>query len=1173
MGVLARELSILYGANLKSLPSPLPELPVQYADFALWQRDWLEGEVLDRQLAYWKRQLGGDLPVLALPSDYPRATIQTDRAGERDLMLPRDLSDALKTLCQQEGVTLFMLLLAAFDALLSRLTGGEDIVVGSPIAGRNSPEIENLIGFFVNTLVLRTDLSGDPEFRRLLARVREVTLGAYTHQDLPFEKLVEELNPERRLGHTPLFQVMLNMLSVDANPPDLESFRMEVIPTEQLQSKFDLTLYVTDLDEGLGLKLVFNATLFAESRMAEMLKQFKHLLAQVAARPDLPLSRIGLLTDSARKALPNPNLPLELSRFESVPDRIHALAVRLPDKVAMTDRNGSWKYSALDAVTTQLAQCICSRGIQQQDVIAIWASRDASLAIALLAVMKAGAAFVILDPAYPPSRLLESLNTAQPKGWINASSGDPLPPPLAQFVEKLPCRMTISSSKNDPCMEPLRNYSTQMVERSVAPDDLAYVAFTSGSRGHPKAIAGTYRPISHFLHWYCGRFGFGEADRFSVLSGLSHDPLLRDILAPLWVGGTACFPEPDFFEQPDRFRAWMKEEAITVSNQTPSMAKILATAAGPGSLPSLRHLFFGGDSLRTGDVRDLRSAAPSATCVNFYGTTETPQAVSHYIVPPAGPEQDETTDSMFPVPIGQGIEGAQLFVVTPLGDLAGIGESGEIYVRTPYLATGYISDPELTAAKFIANPFTQQSTDRCYKTGDIGRFLPDGKVQFLGRNDDQLKVRGFRIEAGEVEAVLSDHPVLRQAAVTAREDVNGERRLVAYVTRAKDGTVELASLREFLRRKLPSYMVPSAFVFLDALPLLPNGKIDCRRLPPPDESGAAADRTFVAPRSELELRLTRIWEEVLGVRRIGVKDDFFDLGGHSLMGVRLLAKIEKVFNKKLPLSAIFQSRNVEQLSAVLRQEGWLSSWYSLVPIQPCGSRPPLFGIHDLHYKDMAACLGIEQPIYGLRYGLAAHTRDGVAILPSRIEDLAAHYIQEMRALQPEGPYYLMGLSFGGVVAFEMAQQLYIQQQEVALLALFDSYISTTERPLPLNDVLSNLVMLGPSAVLDRVKYRATRIRAKFRKGGYEPHIHHPWGVQRDLADAYLPKTYPGKVVLFKAAQPAPTVFHTFDPPEIGWKKWAAGGCEVHEVPGGHVDMLEEPHIRNVTAILRRNLPG
>jgi amino acid adenylation domain-containing protein len=1167
MGVFARELSQLYGTFSKGFASPLLELPLQYADFAIWQRQWLQGDLLDRQLSYWKQQLRGDLPPLDLPADFPGQAVQTDLAGTRSIALSRDLSERLKSLCQQEGVTLFMLLLAAFDTLLFRLTGGEDIVVGSPIAGRNSPETESLIGFFVNTLVLRADLSGDPGFRQLLSRVREITLGAYTHQDLPFEKLVEELNPERRLGHTPLFQVMLNMLSIATDPLELDGFKVEVIPSEQFQTKFDLTLYVTDKEDGLGLQLVFNAGLFAGSRMAEMLAQFEHLLAQVAARPEMRLSGISLLTDAARVLLPDPAQTLSLVDFEPVAGHFSRLAARLPGKAAIAGAHGSWTYGALDSITNQAAHCLCSRGIQQGDVIAIWAVRDASLAVALLAVWKAGAAFVVLDPAYPPSRLLEFLRAARPKGWIDASGAPSLPPSLLQFAENLSCRLTVPFAKNDPCIEALRDYSTQVVERRAGPDDLAYLAFTSGSRGHPKAIAGSHRPISHFLQWHCARFGFEESDRFSVLSGLGHDPLLRDILAPLWMGATVCFPEADVFDRPDRLRAWMKEQDITVSHLTPSMAKILADSLDPGSLPSQRRLFFGGDVLRGDLVREIRAAAPSALCVNFYGTTETPQAIAYYVIPPG------LVDDACLIPIGQGIEGVQLLILTPSDQVAGIGETGEICVRTPYLASGYVDNPELTAARFVANPFTSRPGDTIYKTGDMGRYLPDGNVEFLGRNDTQVKIRGFRIETGEVESILLGNPLLRQAAVTAREETDGGKRLVACVACARGAAPEPDTLREFLRQKLPDYMVPSAFVFLEALPMLPNGKIDRKALPLLDEPGLESKKIFMAPRNELELKLVRIWEEVLGIRGIGVRNDFFDLGGHSLLGVRLLSRIEKVFDKRLPLSAIFEARNIEQLSAVLRKEGWLSSWYSLVPIQPCGSRPPLFGIHDLHYKDLAACLGIEQPIYGLRYGLAAHTRDGVAILPSRIEDLAAHYIQEMRALQPEGPYYLMGLSFGGVVAFEMAQQLHAQRQEVALLALFDSHLAPKEYRLPLNSVLSNLLRLGPATVMDRVKYRAIQLRAKFRKGGYEPHVHHPWGVQRDLADAYVPKTYPGRVLLFKAAQPMRTVFHSFDPPEVGWQKWAAGGVEVQEVSAGHIELLEEPHVRNVAAILRRGLPG
>jgi amino acid adenylation domain-containing protein len=1153
MGILASELSALYAAFLKGKPSPLPPLPIQYADFVQWQRNWLQGAVLDRQLTYWKQQLAGDLPVLSLPADHPRPAVPTDRAGTITATLPGNLSRSLRALCEQEGVTLFMLLLAAFDALIGRLSGQEEIIVGSPIAGRNSPETEHLIGFFVNTLVLRISLAGDPPFRDFLARVREVTLGAYTHQDLPFEKLVEELNPERRLGHTPLFQVMLNMLSTAPDPPRLENFNVQVIPTEQHQSKFDLTLYATDKGEAIHLDLVFNAELFSVSRMEEMLGQFSHVLAQISARPTLPLSAISLLTDSAKAALPDPTAPLikadPAPGLPTIPDHFREIARRHATRTALTDANSAWTYSQLDSATEALAS-----QLHPGNPAAIWASRDTSLAIGILAALKAGAPFVILDPAYPEPRLLDLLSIARPEAWLDCATAPTLPPGLEQFASALRVRIPLPA---DPGAQ---SAGTKSPSRTASQTDLAYIAFTSGSRGRPKAITATQLPLAHFLDWHSRQYSLSESDRFSVLSGLAHDPLLRDILAPLWAGATACFPKPEIFESPAGFRAWMKEEAITVSHVTPSMAAILTDSAEPNSLPTLRHFFFGGDILQPETVNAVLSAAPGATCTNFYGATETPQAIAHYEVP-ASAER---------IPIGRGIDSVELLVLTPSGQQAGIGETGEICVRTPYLATGYLADPELTAGKFQRNPFRNEPADKLYRTGDLGRYLPDGNVEFLGRNDDQIKIRGYRIEPREVEALLLAHPQVPGAAVVAESAPSGGSRLVAYI--AGSPLRDPSPLREHLRARLPDFMVPSAFVFLDSLPLLPSGKLDLKALPAAGQFRPEFEKTFVAPRSELELRLVKVWEEALGVRGIGIRDDFFDLGGHSLLGVRLLSRIESAFGKRLPLSAIFEARNIEQLSTLLREEGWVSSSYSLVPIQPCGSRPPLFGIHDLHYKDLAARLGPEQPIYGLRYGLAAHTRDGVAVLPATLEDLAAHYVEEMRSLQPEGPYYLMGLSFGGVVAFEMAQQLLAQKQQIALLALFDSHLTTTEHRLPVSEVVSNLLLLGPAAVLSRVKFRAREFRAKFRKGRYEPHVHHPWGIQRDIAHAYEPKPYSGKILLFKAANPSPTVFHGFDPPEVGWQKWAPN-TEVYHIAAGHVGVLEEPHVRIVVDTLKDILPA
>jgi amino acid adenylation domain-containing protein len=1160
MGVMARELSALYGAFSRGADNPLDPLPVQYPDFAMWQRQSLTGARLQTQLEYWKTQLAGDLAPLALPTDFPRPEDLSDRAGESSLVLSTELSARLKSLCQEQRVTLFMLLLAAFDVLLHRLSGNDDILIGSPAAGRNRVEIEGLIGFFVNTLVLRTNLAGDPTFRELLGRVREVTLGAFEHQDIPFEKLVEELNPERRLGHTPFFQVMLNLINVAADPPALDGFSVESIPFEQFQSKFDLTLYVSDESENLGLKAVYNASLFTPARIAGLLAQMQALLEQAAENPAVPISTLSLLTE--KSALPDPTATIDAGESQSILARLGHFAAQTPEKNALTGPGGEWSYKELDEFTTRAAHWLQACGLQREDVVAIWAARDSSLAAAMLAVWKAGGAFVILDPAYPEARFLKCIRIAKPKAWIECAQSPALPAALESEAAASLCRARL------PVAESAASAFNNVPDGDLPtplPDGLAYIAFTSGTTGHPKAIAGEHRPLSHFLAWHGAKFGLSAESRFSVLSGLGHDPLLRDIMAPLYVGATACFPQADAFDRPDLLRAWLREEEITAAHITPAMATLITTSLATGALLALRNVFLGGELLNEELVRQISAAVPNARIVNFYGATETPQAMAWYEVS----RNTETPGYPRGIPIGRGIDGVQMLLLTKSGKIAGIGEPGEICVRTPFLARGYFQDTAATAASFVVNPFTNRPGDRIYKTGDIGICRTDGEIEYLGRNDRQIKIRGYRIEPAEIESELRRHPAVRDAAVLCERLQTGENGLVAYIVA---DAFDAGEMREFLKAKLPDFMTPALFVRLDALPLTPGGKLDRKALPSPEAAGAVTADVFIAPRDDLELRLVRIWEDVLRVRGIGVRDDFFDLGGHSLLGVILLARIERGFSKRLPLSAIFEARTVERLSAVLRHEGWVSSWYSLVPIQPCGSRAPLFGIHDLHYKDLAARLGADQPIYGLRYGLAAHTRDGVAVLPARIEDLAAHYIQEMRALQPEGPYRLMGLSFGGVVAFEMAQQLAVQRQEVSLLALFDSYLVATEHRLPPAKILSNLVTLGPGALMGRLKQRAARIQARFRKAGYQPHLHHPWGVQRDLADAYQPRIYPGRVVLFKATDPLPTVFHAFDPPEVGWRRWAANGCEIHAVAGGHIDMLDEPHVGEISEIIARLLP-
>jgi amino acid adenylation domain-containing protein len=893
-----------------------------------------------------------------------------------------------------------------------------------------------------------------------------------------------------------------------------------------------------------------------------------------------------MVTLKAESLLPNPAEALACSWEGAVHSHFAQQAQRVPEKLAVVDAQGRWSYGELDARSNQLANYLRFHGIHNQDLVAIYAHRSASLVWAMLGVLKAGAAFVILDPAYPADRLTNYLRLAQPKAWLQLKAAGEVPAELAGFVESLSCccRLQLDQHSLATASEALMGYSSQDPQVSVEPDDLLYVAFTSGSTGIPKGILGTHRPLSHFLKWHCQAFGFTESDRFSMLSGLAHDPLLRDIFTPLSLGATLCIPQQQDIETPGHLATWMQQQQVSISHLTPAMGQLLANTTQAtttkGELMCLRYVFFGGDMLTQHDVSRIRQLAPTVTCVNFYGATETPQAMGYFIV--ANPQNEvhdcQPTCLNERIPLGRGIEDVQLLVLTPTKQLAGIDEVGEIYVRTPYLAKGYIGSDELTYERFIINPFTLSAEDRLYKTGDLGRYLPDGNIECLGRIDDQVKIRGFRIELGEIEAFLAQAPTVREALVIAREDHPGNKRLVAYVVPNQEQVPTTSELRRALKEKLPDYMVPSAFVMLNALPLTPNGKVDRRALPSPDQVRQEPEETFVPPQDELELQVTKIWETVLGVHPIGIRDNFFELGGHSLLAVRLFSEIEKITGKNLPLATLFQATTVEELAGLLRQQGWFAPWSPLVTIQSGGSKPPLFCIHPiggniLDYRNLVHYLGKEQPVYGLQ----AQGLDGKQAPLSRVEDMATLYIKEIRTLYPEGPYFLAGYSFGGTLAFEMAQQLHAQGQKVALLALCDTQSPTLQENHPsfVGSVLihlSNLWQLEPKA---KLHYLLDLLRSKLKKVTYREFLRSELSESVEnfaVLDAnmqadkdYVPQIYSGSVTLFRCRVQEPKFSHD---PQLGWGELVAEKLEIHDIPGSHYVMLKEPHVRVLAEKLR-----
>ncbi|HET7229444.1 MAG TPA: amino acid adenylation domain-containing protein [Longimicrobium sp.] len=983
--VLQRELTVLYDAFAAGRPSPLPELEVQYADYVAWQRRWLTDERMGQQVAYWKEHLSGAPPALELPTDRPRPAVQRHRGATESALIPTELHDAVHAMAARQGATMAMALLAAFQLVLGRLAGQDDVVVGTPIAGRVRPETEPMIGLFLNTLALRTRLRGDDTFAALLRRVRETMLGAYAHQDVPFERLLEELSPVRSLSRTPVFQVMFNMLNLDGAytgadlPADSALLHAESWSNDlEYGAKFDLTLYAQERREGIAFNALYDADLFERPRISALLRQIGQVLAQAAAEPGVRLDDISLLPAGDAANLPDPTAPLPAQWFGPVHAMFSARAAERPNAPAIEDADGGWTYTQAEAASNRIARLLHERGVRTGEVVAVHAHRSAWLPVALLGVAKAGAAWLVLDPAYPDARLAERVEIARPRALLRLDAAGPLSPELRRAVDALSPALVLALTADaaHPDAALLAAVSADPVEVDVGPDDLAYLAFTSGTTGAPKAVAGTHRPLSHFFRWYADALGAGPADRYTMLSGLGHDPLLRDLFAPLTTGAALHIPDSERIGEPGWLAGWFAAQAITVTHLTPAMGQLLTTAAD-ARLPALRLAMYGGDVLRARDVAALRALSPTADVVNVYGATETPQAMSIYQVPR---EMDDARSSNLPqavfgggrkfedsstvlespgggrsgaapgsvdgnaggarLPIGRGIEGVQILVLNAGGRLAGIGEVGEVAVRTPYLARGYANDAQLTAARFRPNPVTGDPADRVYFTGDLGRYRPDGTVEIAGRADRQVQIRGYRVEPAEVEAALAAHAAVRAVAVVPRADADGEPRLVAYVV-THTRTDPAAELRGWLTGRVPDFMAPSAFVRLDALPLTANGKLDVNALPDPEPTAAVG---YVAPRTAAEQVLAELWAEVLRVERVGVEDNFFEIGGHSLLATQVLSRVDQAFGVKLPVRAVFEYSTVAALAAAIEATG------------TGVLAEPLDGLDDLSDEELAALL-------------------------------------------------------------------------------------------------------------------------------------------------------------------------------------------------------------------------
>jgi amino acid adenylation domain-containing protein len=902
IGLLVSELRALYEAFVGGKPSPLPELSIQYADFAVWQREWLQGEALEKQLSYWKKLLEGAPALLNLPTDRPRPATQSYRGALMPWELPKPLSVALGELSRREGATLFMTLLAGFQTLLHRYTSSEDIMVGSPIAGRNRTEIEPLIGFFINTLVLRGDLSGNPSFRTLLGRTREAALGAYAHQDLPFERLVEELHLGRDMSHPPLFQVMFVLQNAPLEALQLAGMEVTPIPLDSGTSKFDLTLGVEQRGGALQVVVEYNTDLFEAKTIGRMLGHYQGLLEGIVANPEQRLLDLPLLASAERqKLLVDFNrTEIDYPRNRCLHELVEEQVERAPEAVAVVFEDKQLTYRQLNERANQLARHLQGLGVGPDTLVGIFVGRSLDMIVGLLGILKAGGAYVPLDPEYPKERLAFMLEDAGVGVLLTQAHLTALLPSYQARIVRLDADWPVIAGE-----------SVSNVTSAVKAEHLAYMIYTSGSTGRPK---GTTIPHRGVLRLLCGT-DFARLDQsriFLQLAPISFDASTLEIWGPL-LHGAKCVVFPGRVPSPEELGWVIKEHRITTLWLTSSLFNEVIDQA-PQALSSLNELLIGGEALSIAHVRRGLELLPETQIINGYGPTESTTFTCCYRIP------RELPPKLASIPIGRPIANTRVYILDERHNPAPVGVAGELYIGGDGLARGYLNQPELTAKKFIPDPFSKEPGARLYRTGDLARYLSDGNIEFLGRLDNQVKIRGFRIELGEIESVLAGLPGMREAVVVAREDVPGDKRLVAYLTTKEGDSPKVSELRGLLKAKLPEYMVPSAFVTLDRFPLTPNGKVDRKTLPQPDFQSEPTK--FVPPASVTEKVLANIWGEVLGIKQVGIHDNFFELGGHSLLATRAASRASAAFQVDLPLRMLFEHPTLTALAGQIDTLLW-----------------------------------------------------------------------------------------------------------------------------------------------------------------------------------------------------------------------------------------------------------